>query len=123
MIYIYYYLWIEKRKEKSLSFFEGKRVESLISKLPRKRDESQLDCLSTKSFLAKVVLRPLSQIFLKKYEIDLKKNVFYAMKKWNWYFNFLILVGNEWQWIIELQKVSLSVLIRVYPSETEVLGM
>jgi len=81
MIYIYYYLWIEKRKEKSLSFFEGKRVESLISKLPRKRDESQLDCLSTKSFLAKVVLRPLSQIFLKKYEIDLKKNVFYAMKK------------------------------------------
>ena len=58
---------------KNLSFFLKKSVESIPSKLPGKRGESQLDCLSTKSFLARVVLSPLSPIFLKKNEIDFKK--------------------------------------------------
>ena len=53
-------------KKKSLSSFLRKSVESIPSKLPGKRGESQLDCLSTKSFLARVVLSPLSQIFSRK---------------------------------------------------------
>jgi len=44
--------------------------ERIPSKLPGKKGESRLDCLSTKSFLARVVLSPLSQIFFKKNEID-----------------------------------------------------
>jgi len=57
-------------KKKSLSSLERKSVESIPSKLQEKRSESHLDCVSTKSFLARVVLSPLSQIFFKKNEID-----------------------------------------------------
>jgi len=63
--------------KKNLSLlFKGK-------KLPEKRGESQLDCLSTKSFLARVVLGTLSPIFFKKNEIDFKKKIYilYARKK------------------------------------------
>ena len=57
-------------KKKSLSSLSRKSVERTPRKLPGKRGESCLDCLSTKSFLAIVVLSPLSQIFFKKNEID-----------------------------------------------------
>jgi len=62
--------------KKNLSLlFKGK-------KLPEKRGESQLDCLSTKSFLARVVLGTLSPIFFKKNEIDFKKkNIYIVCKK------------------------------------------
>ena len=59
-----------RKKNLSLPYFVKERVESLPSKLPGKRGESHLDCLSTKSFLNRVVLSPLSKIFFKKNEID-----------------------------------------------------
>jgi len=64
--FIYLKNEIGTHKKKSLSSFQRKSGKSIPSKLPGKRGESQLDCLSTKSFLARVVLSPLSPIFLKK---------------------------------------------------------
>jgi len=52
--------------KKNLSSFQRRSVENIPSKLLEKRGESQLDCLNTKSFLTRVVLSPLSQIFFKK---------------------------------------------------------
>jgi len=90
-----------KEKKNSL-FFQGKKF---IKPTPKKEREVSHNWteLSTNSFLARVVLRPLSQIFFKKYEIDLKKKCIVCKKKMRLIlFNYLILVGNEWQWIIEL---------------------
>ena len=55
------------------NLFFRKSVESIqVNSQERKRGESQLDILKYQSFLARVVLRSLSQILFKKYEIDFK---------------------------------------------------
>ena len=77
-------------------FFKGKSVESLSSKLQEREVNHNSTFLSTKSFLVRVVLRPLLQIFLKNNEIDFfcffwKINVWYARKNWDWYVLFIFL--------------------------------
>jgi len=63
-------LMLMHRKKISFFFFLRKTVESIASKLQEREMSHNWRFLSTKSFLARVVLRPLSQTFCKKYEID-----------------------------------------------------